>query len=105
MKYTFSYDGYEIEFEVDKSIFNEAAAKEFLEFYSWSYDDDDDLILSALKKIALACFKESIDYSSLRSIIDSINDYEGYPKLNGPGIKLIKCDNIILDEFYLEYHN
>lgn len=103
-KYKLEYDTwYNIEFTVDDEIFTEDYAQLFLDFWSSDYDDYDDLIVLALKKIAVKCFYLSNDFIDHTGIISEIKNHEGFFALDGSvGVTLTRCDSIELDEDRIE---
>jgi len=96
--YKFAYDSFnDIHLEVDRDVYTEELAKCTLGFFSWGspYDEDGDLVVEALKKIALQCIiQATINNHNTYGVISDFNDgVEGYPKLDGTsGIVLKKVE-------------
>lgn len=98
-KYTITWDAfYNCVFIVDESKFTEDDAKTFLEFYSWDYDEEGNLRLEALKKMAIKCFYLSQEWN-VEGIMEEIDNlFECYIPIDGTqGVTLIDIDNFSFD--------
>lgn len=105
-KYIFDYDMGEAtcEFEVDTDLFTKEMAKEFLDFFVWDYEEDNDPIDEAMKKYAFAAFYIGIegDYN-INGVISEFEEKEGFYKVDGSnGIKLLDFENFEFRESLLD---
>lgn len=101
IQYKVEYDGsWACTLEFDTEIFTKEVLQDFLDFFSWHYDQSKDLYAEYAKKIAQKVLFDSMDYT-LKRIIEVFAEAEGYPKLDGSqGVSLVDCDNWRFDGDY-----
>lgn len=108
IKYEFNYKIYEATagFIVDTDIFKPEDAKEYLEFFSWDYDDENDPIEELMKKYAMRAIKvataKNYNEYGVKSWFEA---NEGYLPLDGTkGVELKYVAEYLFDEscLYLE---
>lgn len=98
--YKFQYDYWcDIIFEVDTDKYTEELALATLEFFYWTWNNQNDPIIEVLKKISIQCLSLSLDGYSVLGIIDEFDNKEGFPKLDGSnGLTLVRIDDFELNE-------
>ncbi|WP_312351405.1 hypothetical protein [Sphingobacterium multivorum] len=90
--------------EVDTEIFTEEIAMQVLTFFDWDWDKDGDIISEIAKKYALRIFQLSVlaNYS-LKGIIRSFNDHEGFAPFGKTyGIQLKEFERYEFAEYCLD---
>lgn len=100
--YTFDYnmgDAY-VKFKVDPQKFTNADAKLLLEFFTWSYDETEDLTSELLKKYSIEVIRISSGQQiGVIATIAEMNDMEGFPSFDGSvGIELIEVEYFEFNE-------
>lgn len=87
-------------FTVDTEKFNPALAKAYLEFFSWSYDEDEDPLDELMKKYGMQAIKiaTSENYNEI-GVQDWFDEEEGFPRIDGSdGITLTYVAEFEFDE-------
>jgi len=101
-RYQFNYDFYKayVEFDVNTDIFTEQSAKEVLDFWTWTYDKENDLIDECIKKYAFECIILSGENNfTLLGIKDAFENKEGWTKIDGSmGIEILTNDCFEFEE-------
>jgi len=104
--YEVNYNYYDAEavFEIDLDIFTKEIANSTLEFFDWSYDEDEDPIKEVLKKYAIEAIKIATYHNyNTYGVICEFNNNEGFCKLDGSmGIKLTKIQSIQFNDLTIE---
>ncbi|WP_286727854.1 MULTISPECIES: hypothetical protein [Sphingobacterium] len=91
--------------EVDTQIFTKEIAMEALTFFDWDWDKEADIISEIVKKYALRIFQisSSANYS-LKGIIQSFNDHEGFvPFGKTYGMQLKEFEKYEFAEYCLDF--
>lgn len=98
--YKFQYDYWcNIIFEVDTDKYTEELALATLEFFYWSWNNQNDPIIEVLKKISIQCLSLSLDEYNTYGIKEEFDNKEGFPKLDGSdGLTLVRIDDFELNE-------
>lgn len=104
--YKFDYSAGEaiVSFKVDTEVFTEEVAKETLEFFSWDYDEDGDLIDEAVKKYAMEAIRIATvnNYNEI-GVKGEFENHEGYCRVDGSlGIELIYISEYEFNDSYLD---
>lgn len=109
IKYEFNYKMYEAKagFIVDTDIFKPEDAKEYLEFFSWDYDNENDPIEELMKKYAMRAIKVATAENCNEYMVKmwfAENDGFLIPIDGTKGIELIYVNEYEFDEscLYLE---
>ena len=93
----------EMEIEVDTDVFTVDRALDTLEFFSWYYDEEGDLIDEVVKKYAAAILRVGSEYSYNAYGIRENFKEEGFASVDGSyGIKLIEYDPIDFGDLDIE---
>ncbi|MGN2373504.1 DUF2528 family protein [Sphingobacterium spiritivorum] len=92
------------EFTVDTSILTAEEAKDYLAFFTWDYDQDNDPIEELMKQYALTAIRvataENLNTYGVKSWF---KQSEGFPPLDGSyGIMLTEVDRYEFDTRYLD---
>lgn len=106
--YKFNYDWHQATCEliIDQSILTKESAKELLEFFSWDWDEDNDVYEELAKKYAMKAIKfATFNNHNLIGVLDDFKETEGFPELNGKyGIELVAVElfEFVDDELELD---
>ena len=97
-EYVFNYDcgAGEVIFEIDFDKFKEVA-QQTLDFFDWSYDEEECPVTEAARKYAMACMRFCMqeDTSSVPYVV-SYFEQEGFCKVDG------KCGILLTSIYYPE---
>ncbi|MGY3054349.1 hypothetical protein ACVWYG_002556 [Pedobacter sp. UYEF25] len=90
-------------FIVDTEKFNTELTREYLDFFTWDYDEDEDPIDALMKKYAMQAIRISTleNYNEF-GVISWFADAEGFPLIDGSiGIKLTQVEGYEFDDYNL----
>jgi len=91
-KIEYGFHSWECVIEFDTSLFTPQLVDEYLKFFVWDYDKENDPYEEYAKKLAQAIIIDSMEWN-VEGVKDQFKNAEGYPKLDGSsGVLLVRCD-------------
>ncbi|MAR57228.1 MAG: hypothetical protein CMM93_08605 [Rickettsiales bacterium] len=107
LDYTFKYDQFEASaiFRVDTEKFTEEHALATLNFFSWDWNKEGDILNEAMKKYAMTVIRiATFNGYNERGVIREMKTQEGYCRVDGSvGLTLLSVEAYEFDEDYLTF--